>query len=118
MSYAPKRKSISKKTRALVFEKDQGLCYLCNKPITDGLFDVDHEIARELGGADDISNYRPAHKHCHKAKTKEDVRLIAKGNRIIRKADPLTRKASRKPIPSPKEPWGKGRKLVSRKFGE
>lgn len=113
MSYAPKRKAISKKTRALVFERDKGICYLCGEKIgADEEWDCDHELARELGGADDISNYRPAHKVCHRSKTKLDVKLIAKGNRLIRNANPETRRKTRHPIPKPKN-----FKWPIRKFG-
>ena len=106
MSYAPKRKAISKAVRRQVYERDGGICYLCALPIPDGArFDVDHEIARELGGADDISNYRPAHPECHRLKSKRDVALIAKSNRIRRNADPETRRTTRHPIRSRKAAW-------------
>lgn len=108
MSYAPKRKAISKAQRQAVYDRDGGICYLCSQPIAEGEpFDVDHELARELGGADDISNYRPAHKPCHRLKTKGDVKLIAKSNRIRRNANPETRRQTKHPIRSRKAQWPK-----------
>ena len=55
----------------------------------------------------------------------ETLEILAQDNVIIVPRDPVEErriaerkpKASRKPIPSPKEPWGEGRKLSSRKFG-
>ncbi len=108
MSYAPKRKAISKATRRQVYEREGGICYLCRLPIADGeRFDVDHEIAREMGGADDISNYRPAHPECHREKSKRDVAAIAKSNRIRRNLNPETRRTTRHPIRSRKTAWPK-----------
>ncbi len=100
------RKHISKKTRALVFEKDKGCCYLCGEKIAAGeIWDLEHEIALDLGGLDEMSNYRVAHKECHKDKSRADIKLIAKGRRIRRNLDPETRKRSKRPIPSPSKPW-------------
>lgn len=111
MSYAPKRPSISKKTRAMIFERDGGICWICKGKILAGEeWDADHVLSRELGGSDDVSNLSPAHRDpCHRLKSKEDVRLIAKGNRIRRQADPETRRQTRHPIRS-------NRKIASRPF--
>lgn len=120
MSYAAKRPSISKAKRARIFLAHNGVCWLCKCKIgATEAFDIDHQVARELmgEGADEDSNLAPAHKECHKAKTKSDVAMIAKSNRIRRKADPETRKRG-KPIPKPSNPWPKGRKLQSRGFGK
>ena len=103
MSYAPKRKSISKKKRIEIFLAHGGICWICKLKIgADEPFDIDHQIARELmgEGADEDYNLAPAHKPCHKAKTKVDVKAIAKSNRIRRAIDPETRKKSKKPIVS------------------
>lgn len=118
MSYAAKRPSISKAKRARIFLEHDGICWLCKVKIgADEPYDIDHMVARELmgDGADEDGNLAPAHKDCHKAKTKRDVAMIAKSNRIIRKANPETRKRG-KPIPKPSNPWPKGRKMQSRKF--
>lgn len=116
MSYAPKRKSISKKKRAEIFLAHDGVCWLCREKITDGLYDIDHQIAREImgEGADEDSNLAPAHKLCHREKTKDDVKAIAKSNRIRRQANPETRRMAKKPLisapfqkPTTKRSWPK-----------
>lgn len=116
MSYAPKRKAITKKTRALIFERDGGICWLCKGKIEAAQpWDADHMVSRELGGSDDIENLAPAHRDpCHREKTKRDVGMIAKSNRIIKKSDPSTRPKSKKPLrsapfqkPTTKRAWPK-----------
>lgn len=108
MSYAAKRPSISKAKRARIFLAHDGICWLCKVKIgPDEAWDCDHQIARELGGSDDDDNLAPAHKDCHKAKTKADVKAIAKSNRIRRNLDPATRKRTKNPIPKRKDPWPK-----------
>jgi len=76
-----------------------GRCYYCGKPITDDQWDDEHVLARELGGSDDMDNRKPIHRRpCHKIKTAQDRKLIAKSNRIRKKhgLDPVTRKPGRK----------------------
>lgn len=115
MSYAPKRKAISKAKRAQIFLHHGGICWLCKIKIgADEAYDIDHQVSRELGGSDEDDNLAPAHKDCHKDKTKADVKAIAKSNRIRRDLNPETRRKSKRPIPSrpfPKQskPWGKRR---------
>jgi 5-methylcytosine-specific restriction endonuclease McrA len=83
MSYAPPRPRIGKRLKAEVWEKDAGCCQLCGLPILPGeTFHIDHELARELGGSDGIENLRLAHDDCHRDKTRRDVALIAKSNRV------------------------------------
>lgn len=104
MSFATKRPSISKAKRARIFLAHDGICWLCKGKIgADEPYDIDHMVARELmgEGADDESNLAPAHKLCHREKTKRDVAMIAKSNRIRRDANPETRRKSKRPIPKP-----------------
>jgi 5-methylcytosine-specific restriction endonuclease McrA len=76
------RKSLSTMTRLRVFEKEGGLCHLCGFKIQTGQkWEVEHRIPLALGGADDESNWSPAHVDCHKEKTREDVASIAKAKR-------------------------------------
>lgn len=98
MSYAPKRPRLTKKQRAIIF--GNGDCYLCGKPILTDDWHADHEIARELGGSDGIANLKPAHPECHREKSKMDVKLIAKSNRIRRKFGPVEDRRKTKLIPS------------------
>lgn len=110
MSYAGKRPSISKAKRARIFLAHDGVCWLCKLKIgADEPYDIDHQVSRELGGSDEDDNLAPAHKDCHKAKTKADVKAIAKSNRIRRNLDPETRRKSKRPIvsrPFPKQSRG------------
>lgn len=101
MTYAPKRPSISKAKRARIFLAHDGICWLCKLKIAaDAPYDIDHQVSRELGGSDEDDNLAPAHKECHKTKTKQDVAMIAKSNRIRRANGPVELRKKRKPIPS------------------
>lgn len=76
------RKSISRTVRARVFDKANGACHLCGGKITaSDKWDVDHVLPLALGGADDESNFAPAHKRCHIDKTADDVGRIRKADR-------------------------------------
>lgn len=117
MSYAPKRPKITKLVRARIFEREGGKCYLCGEKII-GEWDADHELARELGGSDDEANLRPAHKDCHRSKSKADVKLIAKGNRLIRKHGPVEGRKVKAKIPQRPNGWAKGKTIwPKRKLG-
>ncbi len=102
MSYAAKRPSISKAKRARIFLAHDGVCWLCKLKIgANEAYDIDHQVSRELGGSDEDDNLAPAHKDCHLAKTKQDVAMIAKSNRIRRSNGPVELRKKRKAIPSP-----------------
>lgn len=76
------RKNISRTLRARVFDKANGCCHLCAGKITaSDKWDVDHVLALALGGADDESNFAPAHKACHQGKSAVDVGMIRKADR-------------------------------------
>lgn len=116
MSYAPKRPSISKAKRARIFLAHDGVCWLCNLKIgADEPYDIDHQVSRELGGSDDDDNLSPAHKDCHREKSKADVKLIAKSNRIRRANGPVELRKKRKAIPSPANHKWPSRKFASRR---
>jgi len=77
------RRSLTTLQRARLFEGHGGICYLCGEKIKIGeAWEDEHIIARELGGSDDWDNRAPAHVGCHKPKTAEDRKLIAKSNRV------------------------------------
>lgn len=116
MSYAAKRPSISKAKRARIFLAHDGICWLCKVKIgADEAYDIDHQISRELGGSDDDDNLAPAHKDCHRAKTKSDVKAIAKSNRIRRRLGPIEDRKKRKAIPSPANHTWPSRPFQSRR---
>lgn len=119
MTYNTKpRRSLSKKRRAEFLQAHNATCYWCGLPIVDDLWDVEHTLARELGGSDEPENLKPIHRlQCHKEKSAADKALIAKGNRIrkyISGLDPIKRKPS-------KAIWSRGfsqgqRSIPSRPF--
>lgn len=77
------RKSFSTRERTRIFKLHGGICHLCKQEIQIGeAFDLEHVIPWELTRDDSDENVKPAHKHCHKEKTKEDVRAIRKADRI------------------------------------
>jgi|JI10StandDraft_1071094.scaffolds.fasta_scaffold1727477_1 hypothetical protein len=95
-------------------------CYWCGEPIhPDQPWDDEHELARELGGSDEMSNRKPIHRlPCHKIKTAIDRKLIAKSNRIRRRhgLDPDTRKHKPRPIRSAPFRHGPKQRIPSRPF--
>lgn len=84
MSVQPPRRSLTRNQRAELFLVHKGICYLCEQPIRapKEAWEVEHVEAREISGRDDWDNLRPAHVHCHKLKTREDKKIIAKCNRV------------------------------------
>jgi len=92
------RKTISSKARVALFQKHGGECHICGGKINVGeAWDVEHVIPFAMGGADDESNWRPAHIKCHRTKTTDDVGKIAKAKR--REARHLGVNVSRTPLP-------------------
>lgn len=52
-----------------VFEKSEGKCHYCSRPLVlDGLWQVEHMMPKALGGADEISNLVAACPPCNLAK--------------------------------------------------
>ena len=78
-----KRRRISTRDRALIFDRENGVCHMCHGLIDAGqAWEASHRIPLACGGADDMSNLSPAHKRCHREHTaKVDAPLIAKVRR-------------------------------------
>ncbi len=79
------RRSLSKSQRLDVLHAAGGLCHICGEVINlarGDKMEVEHVIPLGLGGADDVTNWRPAHAACHRHKTKGDVKVIAKAKRV------------------------------------
>lgn len=84
MTDAPKRKSFTPAQRARIFSAHDGRCYLCGEKIARGTdWHVEHVIPWALTHDNSDENLRPAHPggECHAAKTKADVKQIAKAKR-------------------------------------
>ena len=65
---------IPPRVRQRVYDRDNGICHLCDLPIKVGeTWQADHVIALINGGEHRESNLAPAHAHCHLAKTGQDV---------------------------------------------
>lgn len=76
------RQPLSRTKRLRLFERDHGVCHLCEQRIQAGQkWEAEHRIPLALGGADDESNMAPAHVKCHTKKTKADKGQIAKATR-------------------------------------
>jgi 5-methylcytosine-specific restriction protein A len=80
------RRSLSPMQRLKVFEAAGGRCHLCELRIQVGQpWEVEHVRPLALLGDDDAANMRPAHKDCHKAKTKADAASWSKAKRCAAK---------------------------------
>lgn len=60
-----KRKAISKSTREEVHKKYKGHCAYCGCNLEYKDMQVDHLIAKRVGGNDEIKNYMPACRMCN-----------------------------------------------------
>ena len=77
------RKSFSKKFRIEIFSNKGGRCYLCKGLIQVGdKWDIEHIIPIALGGSNEDDNLDIVHAKCHRFKTNDDVKVIAKAKRV------------------------------------
>lgn len=84
-----------------LFQREAGRCHMCGGTVQAGeAWDLSHERPLALGGADDETNWKVAHRKCHREHTaKVDQPAISKAKR--REAKHLGAKApSAKPIVS------------------
>ena len=94
-----RRRHWSGNARLALLRKHALRCHICWGEIHIGeAWEVSHEIALKLGGADDDMNAKPAHRKCHRRITSEqDIPAIARAKR--REANHLGAKRSRRPMP-------------------
>ena len=78
------RKGFTPAQRRKVAEDFGGACSACETALT-GAWHIDHVIPLALSGRHEPGNWVPICVDCHKAKTRGDVRTIAKTERIIRR---------------------------------
>lgn len=64
------RRRVSTTDRLALFKREGGICHLCKGLIKAGeAWDLSHEIPLALGGEDDDTNWRVAHRKCHREHT-------------------------------------------------
>lgn len=68
------------RVRLRIFDREHGICHICKFPIQADKekWEADHVPALINGGENRESKLFPAHFHCHKVKTKDDVAEKAK----------------------------------------
>lgn len=81
-----KRKRFSERDYAEAFAAANGHCQKCTRKIMAGEdWDLDHRIALENGGSNDMSNMQVLCSFCHDGKTADDHGKAAKSKRIATK---------------------------------
>ena len=94
---ATPRRYISRKTLAVLRERQRWTCARCDKQIAEW----DHVIPLELGGAHSEANLMGLCSHHHRIKTAKDIKAIAKARRIRRKLageNKRSRKSAGRPL--------------------
>lgn len=109
-----KRKQLNSRDLSALMERESRTCHLCSGQIgATEAWDVSHEIPLAQGGEDTETNWRMAHRKCHRAHTATvDLPAIAKTRRI--RARHFGAKApSRRPLP-----FGRNSKLKKKVNGQ
>ena len=111
-----KRHRLTTAERVAVFKDHGGICHLCNLPILAGVkWEVSHPKPLEMGGADDKTNWRPAHFTCHRVETRtKDIPQIAHAKRI--EAKHLGAESPKAKIPAPPKAPRVSKPPVARQF--
>ena len=97
---APPARYMSNARKRRLWMAAEGLCEDCKQPVPmfgKGVV-YDHRIDLWTSRDDSDANLRPICKACDQIKTPRDQKQIAKTKRLIRQADPETRKRSKRPI--------------------
>jgi 5-methylcytosine-specific restriction endonuclease McrA len=109
----PPRKDPTKTQKVAAWNRENGLCYLCGKPVAlegSGV-QYDHRDGRAVSANDETDNLYPVHPVCHAPKTaKVDTPRAAKTKR----QEKLTRakvgsKRGLSPPPGARYDWSRGR---------
>lgn len=99
----PDRAAPTKAQKVAAWKRENGLCYLCGKPVAlegSGV-EYDHRDGRAVSANDSTANLYPVHPVCHAPKTaKLDIPRAAKTKR----QEQLTRAKVRKPGGFRKDP--------------
>lgn len=59
---------VEKIDRRIVFQRDEGICYLCNKPADPALWHLDHKMPLSKGGLHFYENVAVTHPRCNMIK--------------------------------------------------
>lgn len=86
-----KRREFSPKVKLAAFERANGTCE-CTRKLYPGDIEYDHRIPCDLGGDNSLDNCVPRCKSCHREKTRQDMRAIAKSRRIRKRQAGIKRR--------------------------
>lgn len=96
----PERPSLTKAQKTAVWNRENGLCWYCLKPVAhlgEGVV-YDHKTPRALNGCDDLEGIFPIHAHpCNEHKTfgkTGDIARVAHAKRQEKLTRPKERKRS------------------------
>ena len=78
-----KRQRLSLRARVRMHDEYGAICIVCSNPIAPGERFIDeHNLPLALGGDNSRENRGPAHIVCARIKTKQDLRDIARADRV------------------------------------
>ena len=106
---ATPRRAPSKRMKAEVMLRQEGLCAACREKLMEP--EYDHIVPLYCGGANAVDNLQALCAACHSTKTRRDNREAKKGTRVRDKHFGLRTKHS---TLRGRSTWPKGRKLRSR----
>lgn len=95
-----RRKARTSQVAQMLFDRQGGVCGICRTFLGVSPFEIDHMAALALGGSNGLGNLWAICVPCHRSKTKRDMKAIAKVKRLIRQANPETRKIPKRKIRS------------------
>ena len=72
----PRRKVFSAEEKHAIWLQGGGTCAICEAPVVDGKFDVDHKIPWDYVGDELANNYQPLCRKCNLEKSKKTVTAL------------------------------------------
>ncbi|HXG55623.1 MAG TPA: HNH endonuclease signature motif containing protein [Vicinamibacterales bacterium] len=63
--HGAKRRTLRPRERHVVLAKTAGRCHICGGSVEGTVWQADHVLAHNAGGARDLDNYLPAHALCN-----------------------------------------------------
>lgn len=83
---ATPRKAMGANRRGRIISRQGHVCARCAEKVS--VFEIDHVVPLELGGADEDDNLQALCGKCHRAKTGADIQRIAKARRQAKMMQP------------------------------